>query len=49
MWEELAFYEGFALTWKAIMTKQGRQDEFEYLFLSSTDLWADSLPFQADS
>jgi primary-amine oxidase len=27
MWEELGFYEGFALMWKAICTKQGRNDE----------------------
>ncbi|KAJ7273362.1 hypothetical protein C8J57DRAFT_1317647 [Mycena rebaudengoi] len=27
MWEELAFYEGFALTWQAIYTSQGRQDD----------------------
>jgi len=27
MWEELAFYEGFALTWKAIYTSQGRDDD----------------------
>jgi len=23
MWEELGFYEGFALTWRAVLTKQG--------------------------
>ncbi|KAJ7756772.1 hypothetical protein DFH07DRAFT_742527 [Mycena maculata] len=28
MWEELAFYEGFALTWKAIYISQRRDDEF---------------------
>ncbi|EPQ53080.1 DUF1715-domain-containing protein [Gloeophyllum trabeum ATCC 11539] len=27
MWEELGFYEGFALMWKAIYSKQGRQDD----------------------
>lgn len=27
MWEELGFYEGFALMWKAILTKQNRTDE----------------------
>ncbi|KAJ7283238.1 hypothetical protein C8J57DRAFT_1291839 [Mycena rebaudengoi] len=37
MWEELAFYEGFALTWQAIYTSQGRQDEF-VLFCFPTGL-----------
>ncbi|KAF8971873.1 hypothetical protein BDZ97DRAFT_1650504 [Flammula alnicola] len=27
MWEEIGFYEGFALTWKAILAKQSREDE----------------------
>jgi len=27
MWEELGFYEGFALMWQAIYIKQGRDDE----------------------
>jgi hypothetical protein len=27
MWEELAFYEGFARTWQAVYTAQGRDDE----------------------
>ncbi|KAJ7070369.1 DUF1715-domain-containing protein [Mycena belliarum] len=27
MWEELAFYEGFALTWRAIYASQGRDDD----------------------
>ncbi|KAH7924469.1 DUF1715-domain-containing protein [Leucogyrophana mollusca] len=27
MWEELGFYEGFALTWQAIYTQQGRDDQ----------------------
>jgi len=27
MWEELGFYEGFALTWKAIYAKQGNDDQ----------------------
>ncbi|EJF61905.1 hypothetical protein DICSQDRAFT_85407 [Dichomitus squalens LYAD-421 SS1] len=27
MWEELGFYEGFALMWKAILDAQGAQDE----------------------
>jgi hypothetical protein len=27
MWEELGFYEGFALMWQAIYAKQGREDE----------------------
>ncbi|KIK02225.1 hypothetical protein K443DRAFT_677756 [Laccaria amethystina LaAM-08-1] len=26
MWEELGYYEGFALTWRAIHEKQSRQD-----------------------
>ncbi|KAF7359438.1 DUF1715-domain-containing protein [Mycena sanguinolenta] len=27
MWEELAFYEGFARTWQAIYSAQGREDD----------------------
>ncbi|KAF8167201.1 hypothetical protein B0H34DRAFT_680787 [Crassisporium funariophilum] len=27
MWEELGFYEGFALTWRAILAKQSREDD----------------------
>ncbi|TFK40822.1 DUF1715-domain-containing protein [Crucibulum laeve] len=27
MWEELGFYEGFALTWKGIFAMQGREDD----------------------
>jgi|SRR5882762_6375201 hypothetical protein len=27
MWEELGFYEGFALMWQAIYVKQGREHE----------------------
>ncbi|KAF4611926.1 hypothetical protein D9613_004367 [Agrocybe pediades] len=27
MWEELGFYEGFALTWRAILVKQSREEE----------------------
>ncbi|KAJ7849066.1 hypothetical protein B0H14DRAFT_3669648 [Mycena olivaceomarginata] len=27
MWEELAFYEGFARTWQAVYTAQGRDDD----------------------
>lgn len=28
MWEELAFYEGFASVWKAIYDKRGVDDEY---------------------
>ena len=28
MWEELGFYEGFALMWQAVYTHQGRTDEY---------------------
>jgi hypothetical protein len=28
IWEELGYYEGFALTWQAIYAKQGRSDEY---------------------
>jgi hypothetical protein len=28
MWEELGYYKGFALTWRAIHEKQSRQDQF---------------------
>ena len=28
MWEELGFYEGFALMWKEICIQQGRNDEY---------------------
>jgi len=27
MWEELGFYEGFAMMWQAIYAKQDRNDE----------------------
>ncbi|KZT30207.1 DUF1715-domain-containing protein [Neolentinus lepideus HHB14362 ss-1] len=27
MWEELGFYEGFAVIWKAVYVRQGRQDD----------------------
>ncbi|KAF9550592.1 DUF1715-domain-containing protein, partial [Agrocybe pediades] len=27
MWEELGFYEGFALTWRAILVKQSREED----------------------
>ena len=27
IWEELGFYEGFALTWRAVLAKQGREEE----------------------
>ncbi|KAJ6618244.1 hypothetical protein B0H10DRAFT_1647805, partial [Mycena sp. CBHHK59/15] len=38
MWEELGFYEGFALTWKAIYTSQGRDDEFAHHIKHLLDL-----------
>jgi predicted transposase YdaD len=28
MWEELGFYDGFALMWNAILDSQGGRDEF---------------------
>jgi hypothetical protein len=28
MWEELGFYEGFALMWMEIYVQQGRNDEY---------------------
>jgi len=27
MWEELGFYEGFALLWQAILAERGADDE----------------------
>jgi predicted transposase YdaD len=27
MWEEIGFYEGFALTWRAILRQQSKEDE----------------------
>ncbi|KAH9486161.1 hypothetical protein JR316_0000225 [Psilocybe cubensis] len=27
MWEELGFYEGFALTWRAILVKQSKEED----------------------
>jgi len=30
MFEELGFYEGFALTWKKIYESTGRSEEFVY-------------------
>lgn len=32
MWEELGFYEGFAIMWKAIYDKRGVADEYAALF-----------------
>ncbi|KAF8893719.1 hypothetical protein CPB84DRAFT_1682878 [Gymnopilus junonius] len=32
IWEELGFYEGFALTWRALLVKQGKEDEYVYIF-----------------
>ena len=31
MWEEIGFYEGFALTWKAILGQQSKKDELSWL------------------
>lgn len=31
MWEELGFYEGFALMWKVAIENQGRKDEYDFL------------------
>ena len=30
MWEEIGFYEGFALTWRAILRQQSKEDELSY-------------------
>ncbi|KAG5639656.1 hypothetical protein H0H81_008817 [Sphagnurus paluster] len=38
IWEELGFYEGFALTWTSIYQKQGRVDEYVASFHLSTKL-----------
>jgi hypothetical protein len=27
LWEEIGFYEGFALTWRAILRQQSKEDE----------------------
>ncbi|KAG6885145.1 hypothetical protein C0993_005508 [Termitomyces sp. T159_Od127] len=37
MWEELGFYEGFALMWKAIYEKESRADE--YVLVPHKYLW----------
>ena len=31
MWEEIGFYEGFALTWRAILRQQSKGDELSWL------------------
>jgi len=31
MWEELGFYEGFALMWKEICVLQGRNDDLQQI------------------
>ena len=31
MWEEIGFYEGFALTWRAILRQQSKEDELSWL------------------
>ena len=33
MWEEIGFYEGFALTWRAILKQQSKEDELRVDFL----------------
>ncbi|KAK7472102.1 hypothetical protein VKT23_000221 [Stygiomarasmius scandens] len=30
MWEEIGFYEGFAMVWRSILVKDGRQEERAY-------------------
>ena len=40
MWEEIGFYEGFALTWRAILRQQSKQDELSSWF-SQSDLLSD--------
>jgi hypothetical protein len=32
MWEEIGFYEGFALTWRAILKQQSKEDELRVDF-----------------
>ena len=48
MWEEIGFYEGFALTWRAILRQQSKEDELSCLsqsdLLSELFLWQPSLP-----
>ena len=43
MWEEIGFYEGFALTWRAILRQQSKEDEFKLSpsWLSQIDLLSD--------
>lgn len=42
MFEELGFYEGFALTWKKIYESIGRSEEFVYSCCAYPDAYADS-------
>ena len=47
MWEEIGFYEGFALTWRAILRQQSKEDELSRPFQSDfllIALWQPSLP-----
>ena len=53
MWEEIGFYEGFALTWRAILRQQSKEDELsntmtlsksEFIYLICFFLWQPSLP-----
>ncbi len=37
MWEELGFYEGFALMWKSILEAQGRREEYVKFTAYPTD------------
>lgn len=39
MWEELGFYEGFALMWKAIYEKQNRADEYVLVPINNNCNW----------
>ena len=37
MWEEIGFYEGFALTWRAILRQQSKEDELSSMALSKSE------------
>ena len=39
MWEEIGFYEGFALTWRGILRQQSKEDELSSF--SQSDLLSD--------
>lgn len=43
MWEELGFYEGFALMWRSIQESKGGKDEWVFRIISCTSTMSDCI------